>query len=257
MIYRKNKLKMLLKKCDFAFVCLSGGLDSCLLLHEVHSILGERVHAITFVSPLQRQRNVKNARDWAAKIGVKHIMVDYYPLSLEDIIYNRPERCYMCKTQMFSIAYGLVTKQGQGGILLEGTHQGDDPLLRPGMKANKEFGVCSPWRKLGLGKADIKKLAREKGLSFWSRPTDSCLATRFPVNYKLKIDELKKLEEAEDALAALGFIDFRFRPADFTPRLLLSEKDLRMAKKMGVGKVLSAIRERSGWAMENVCMVLK
>ncbi len=254
MTYTKNRLKKVLEPYTSALVCVSGGLDSCLLLQEVQAIMGERVNAITFKSPLQTQRSIEDAKICADKQGVKHLIIEYKPLTEEGIFTNSERRCYLCKTLMFSIAYALTLKHGQGVILLDGTHLGDDPLLRPGMRANIEFGIRSPWKELGLGKAEIRHLARKRGLSNWDRPSDSCLATRFPLGYKLTVEELGKLEAAEDALRELGLKGFRFRPADSPPRLLLSEEDHSKALTMGFDKIRGIIREKTGWRCEN-CFV--
>jgi uncharacterized protein (TIGR00268 family) len=251
------QLKKILKPYTSILVCLSGGLDSCLLLKEVHAIMNERVEAITFTSPLQTQRSIKDAKKCAKNLGVKHITVDYSPLIEKSIRINSKDRCYKCKTKMFSIAYGLASNKGKSLIILDGTHIGDDPLLRPGMKACKEFGICAPWRELGFGKDDIKRLAKDEGLYLWDRPTDSCLATRFPWDYNLTVSELRKLERVEEALREVGLKDFRFRPVDSPPRLVLSKHDYKIAQTIGFERIWDVIRERTGRRQKNFSVKIK
>ena len=95
MSHIKIQLKKFLEPYTCALVCFSGGLDSCLLLKEVHDIMGERVDAITFTSPLQTQRNIKDAKICADKLGIPHSIIDYRPLEEENIRTNKRNRCYL------------------------------------------------------------------------------------------------------------------------------------------------------------------
>ncbi|MGA1839494.1 MAG: 7-cyano-7-deazaguanine synthase [bacterium] len=257
MSHIKIRLKKFLEPYTSALVCLSGGLDSCLLLKEVHDIMGERVDAITFTSPLQTRKNIKDAEIFADKLRITHSIIDYNPLTEEIIRTNNRERCYLCKTRMFSIAYGLVSGKRKSMVILDGTHTGDDPLSRPGMRAGKEFGIRSPWRELGYGKEDIRNLARDEGLYLWDRSSDSCLATRFPWNYTLTVEELSKLEMAEKVLRGFGLKDFRLRPADSPPGLILSEEDYTIVQALGLEKICNSIRADTGWNLENCSVYSK
>lgn len=257
MTHIKIQLKRFLEPYAFALVCLSGGLDSCLLLKELHGIMGERVDAITFTSPLQSRRNIRDAKICADKLGIPHSIIDYRPLAEENIRTNKKNRCYLCKTRMFSIAYGLASDRGQDIVILDGTHMGDDPLSRPGMRACKEFGIRSPWKELGYGKKEIRDLAKDEGLYLWDRPSDSCLATRFPMDYMLTVAELGKLEMAEGVLRESGLKDFRLRPADSPPKLLLSERDYMIVRTLGFEKIWDLIRINTGWNPEKYTVEIK
>ncbi|MGA1864505.1 MAG: 7-cyano-7-deazaguanine synthase [bacterium] len=256
MSHIKIQLKKFLEPYACAFVCFSGGLDSCLLLKEVHDIMGERVDAITFTSPLQTRKNIKDAEILADKLGITHSIIDYNPLTEEIIRTNKRERCYLCKTRMFSIAYGLASGKRKSTVILDGTHMGDDPLSRPGMRAGKEFGIRSPWRELGYGKEEIRNLARDEGLYLWDRSSDSCLATRFPRDYTLTVEALGKLEMAEEVLRGFGLKDFRLRPADSPPGLILSEEDYSIVQALGLKKICNSIMIETGWHLENCSVFL-
>jgi uncharacterized protein len=257
MTHIEIQLKKILEPYISALVCLSGGLDSCLLLKEVHDIMGERVNAITFTSPLQTQRSIKDAKICADKLGITHSIIDYKPLAEESIRTNSIERCYLCKTRMFSIAYGLASDKGQDIAILDGTHIGDDPLTRPGMRAGKKYGILSPWKELGYGKEEIRELAKDEGIYLWDRPSDSCLATRFQWDYRLTVAELSKLERAEEALRGFGLKDFRLRPADSPPRLLLSRQDYMTVQTMGFEMIRDVIREKTGWDTKKYSVEMK
>ena len=87
----------------------------------------------------------------------------------------------------------------------------DDIDDRPGAKALKEFGVRSPLRECGITKPEIRKLAKEAGLSVWNKPAYACLATRIPHGELITADKLKTTEKAETLLYEMGFRDFRVR----------------------------------------------
>ncbi|MBN2373983.1 hypothetical protein JXL19_09380 [bacterium] len=226
-------------------------MDSCLLLKEVYSLFGDRVHTVTFASPLQTKKHILDAKTWAEGLNVRHLIIDYSPLKTDGICNNSLRRCYLCKSLMFYIARGLADKIGKDTILIDGSHLGDDPLLRPGMKANKEFCIFSPWMEIGLGKIEIRDMARDLGLSIWDKPLDSCLATRFPFGYRLSENDLNNLESAESALRGLGLMDFRFRPADSPPLLLLSAADHSIALDLGMDKIRETIVKETGCKMDD------
>ena len=245
-----TKLQDILKPFASAWVCISGGLDSCLLLKAVYDMMGDHVQAITFQSPLQTQRSIRHATVWANKLGVRQWMIDYHPLEEEGIKNNSSDRCFYCKMRMFAIAYDLIAEKDNKTVILDGTHLGDDPLLRPGIKANKAFGIRSPWQEMRLGKEDIRRIAREEGLPFWDMPSDSCLATRFPSGFKLTAKMLAQLESAEELLMERGLRDFRLRPADTPPRLILSDEDYSRAQALGIERIWDLIHEKTGWDLK-------
>ena len=94
----------------------------------------------------------------------------------------------------------------------------------PGMKALQELQIRSPLRECGLTKEEIRRLSREAGLFTWNKPAYACLATRFPAGTVLKEENLQKVEGAEQALAELGFSDFRVRVCQEAARLQFPEK---------------------------------
>ena len=96
-------------------------------------------------------------------------------------------------------------------VLLDGTNASDLWNDRPGMRALEEFGVRSPLRLCGLTKDEIRRLSREAGLFTWNKPAYACLATRIPAGTAIDREILWKIENAEMALAKLGYSDFRIR----------------------------------------------
>jgi uncharacterized protein len=92
-----------------------------------------------------------------------------------------------------------------------------------------------------ITKKDIRDISRELGLSFWNKPTSSCLATRIQYNELLSDEKLRMVENAEDFLIGLGFSVVRVRVHGKLSRIELSHKD-----------ITSALRYR-----EEICRALK
>ena len=114
-------------------------------------------------------------------------------------------------------------------MLLDGTNASDDAGDRPGMAALRELEVRSPLRECGVTKAQVRQLSRQAGLFTWDKPAYACLATRVPTGTAITAEMLARVEQAESALAALGFADFRVRLLDGCARLQLTEAQLPRA----------------------------
>ena len=97
------------------------------------------------------------------------------------------------------------------------------------MRALKELSVRSPLRECGLTKGEIREKSKEVGLFTWDKPAYACLATRVPTGTPLTAALLRKVEESENALFALGFTDFRVRVLDDAARIQLPAAQMASA----------------------------
>ena len=192
------------------FVALSGGVDSGLTAWAAHATLGDRASAVTVASELTPAREAKRARRVAESIGIGFSVVNVEALADGRVRFNGPDRCYYCKHLIFRT---LRETFGQDVLFMDGTNADDDPL-RPGLRALREFGVFSPLRESGLGKDAIRELARKVGLPNWDAPSESCLATRFPVGVALDPVALRAVEELEAHCHDLGVDTLRVRLDD-------------------------------------------
>ncbi|HUW09138.1 MAG TPA: TIGR00268 family protein, partial [Anaerolineae bacterium] len=73
-----------------------------------------------------------------------------------------------------------------------------------------------------LTKDEIRALSRMLGLSTWNRPSQSCLATRFPYGERLTAEKLRRAEQAEAFLHSLGFQELRVRSSGSLARIEVS-----------------------------------
>ena len=215
-----------------AAVAFSGGTDSAFLLWAAKKC-GCDVRAYYVKTPFQPQFELEDARRLASELAVPMTVVEADILAVPEAAANGPQRCYHCKTALFSQLRQAAREDGYT-VLLDGTNASDDAGDRPGMRALRELEVRSPLRECGLTKADIRRLSREAGLFTWDKPAYACLATRIPTGEALTGEALARVEGAEDALFRLGYTDFRVRVFHGAARLQLP-----------AGQLERAVRERA------------
>lgn len=203
-----------------AALLFSGGLDSSLLLAAAARILGPGLTAITFTGPHTAPGELAVAWALARRLGVRHVVRAFDPLSLPEFRQNTRARCYVCKQAIIAQAGKIATALGTP-VLWDGTNRDDLSEFRPGMRALEEQGVESPLAAAGLGKADIRALSRNLGLDA-TRASQSCLATRFPYDTELTIDDLARVGRAEAWLRRRGFAHVRLRVKGDQARLVLA-----------------------------------
>lgn len=210
-----------------AAIAFSGGVDSAYLLYAALQS-GADVRAYYVKSAFQPQFELDDARRLAETLSADMRVLDVDILADETVAANPPDRCYHCKRRIFSAIASAAAADGYT-LLLDGTNASDDAGDRPGMRALRELSVRSPLRECGLTKPEIRRLSREAGLFTWDKPAYACLATRVPTGVPITAPDLEKVERAEEALAALGFSDFRVRLFHGAARLQVTRAQLPLA----------------------------
>ena len=190
-------------------LAFSGGVDSAYLLYAAIQC-GAQVRAYYVKSAFQPQFELDDARRLARELRADLRVLEADALADPRVAANPPDRCYYCKTGIFSAILSAARADGFT-LLMDGTNASDDPGDRPGTRALRELSVRSPLRECGLTKSEIRRLSREAGLVTWDKPAYACLATRIPTGEEITSDKLRQTEAAEDALRAMGFSDFRVR----------------------------------------------
>jgi len=240
---KKEKLIETLKNNDHLAVALSGGLDSAFLLMTARDILGNGVTAFTSAGLPQPQREKRHAARLAEKIGVLHREVPTARLNRDEFVSNTKSRCYHCKKIMWT---EIAKSAAEINIfsLADGVCADDLNEFRPGLAAGREMGVASPLAEAGLTKQEIRNLAREAGLSFWDKPSDSCLATRVPYETRLTPEILTMIEQAEDFLISLDFTPCRVRYHAGIARIEVSEDKIKLLSNETVrGKITAKLKD--------------
>jgi uncharacterized protein len=256
-------LKELVREMQCVAVAYSGGVDSALLLRVAHECLGERVAALTAVSPSLPQHELREAQAIAAQIGAGHVLVESHEVEDPRYLANSPSRCYFCKINVYDQLLDYARANGYLA-LVDGTNLDDTADHRPGRQAALERGVRSPLQEAGLTKAEVRQLARRYGLPNWDKPAAACLSSRLPYGTPITIALLVQVEQAEAALRRLGFGQLRVRhhdqvarievdPADFQAILAAREQIVAALRQLGYTHItLDLAGFRSGSLNEGV-----
>ncbi len=222
----------------------SGGVDSAYLAAVAVEALGaERTLAVIGRSPSYPQEQWDRAREVAGQIGVTCLEVDTHELEDPRYAANPVDRCFYCKTELWSVLVPLAHTRGFA-VVADGTNADDVTGHRPGARAARDHGVWSPLAAVGLGKDEIRRLSRLRGLSTAAQPSSPCLASRLPYHTRVTPGRLQQVERAEAALRSLGIDgDLRVRHHEDMARVELSPPVLEAwLTPSGVRQVRDAVR---------------
>lgn len=212
-----------------AAIAFSGGVDSAYLLYSAIQA-GAWVKAYYAKTAFQPAFELEDAQRLAEQLDAEMEILSLDILSVPHVAENPKNRCYYCKTALFS-AISVAAKGDGFSLLLDGTNASDEVSDRPGMQALRELSVRSPLRECSLTKAEIRRLSKEAGLFTHDKPAYACLATRIPTGDAITPEKLSRTEEAEGYLHDLGLQDFRVRTLGDTARIQVTESDLETVLK--------------------------
>src|SRR5262249_46308146 len=157
------------------------------------------------------------AIDIARVFGFQHEIIRTSELDRADYRMNPENRCYFCKTELYTRLSGLA--QVRGATIIDGNNADDRSDYRPGRQAAREVGVRSPLDEVELTKDEIRQLSRAAGLPTWDEPASACLSSRIPYHSEVTAAKLRMIERAEQAISTLGFRVCRVRHHDELARV--------------------------------------
>jgi uncharacterized protein len=228
-------------------VAFSGGVDSAFLLKVAVDTLGDRAHAVTAVSPTMARSEVREAAVLAKELGLgeRHHVVESHELEVPGFADNPTHRCALCKTELMTVAAPIAAALGDAPIVL-GTNMDDLGDVRPGIAAARARGAFMPMVDAGLAKIEIRELSKQLGLPTWDKPQLACLSSRFPYGTRITSDRLRRVDDFEDGLRALGFRQLRVRFHDTIARLEVETTEL--PRMLEVRDEVVALGKRVGFA---------
>jgi len=238
-----ENLKKMISEMGHVLIAFSGGVDSTFLLKVCVDVLGrENVIAVTASSPTY-QMDETEAKKIAQFFGVKHVIIHTNEMGNEKFLSNTVERCYFCKKELFSKLKEIAAEHGIKHVL-DASNADDSLDYRPGMKAARELGIKSPLLEAGITKEEIRKFSKEMGLPTATKPSQSCLASRFPYGEKITEEKLKMVAEAEKFLKELGFKVVRVRHHGNIARIEVDKNEMvRLMEERIRKKIYERLKE--------------
>jgi len=200
-------------------VAFSGGVDSTFLLALAVGALGrENVLAAIGISASLPKRELDEARQLVSLLGAESEFVTTEEIADPRFNSNPPQRCYFCKSDLFSRLLKIAQRDAYHAVL-SGANADDACDFRPGLNAGEELGIVNPLMDAGLTKDDIRAVSKAMELPTWDKPAYACLASRVPYGERLTAEKLGRIERAEDVLHGLGFRQCRVRDHDAIARI--------------------------------------
>jgi uncharacterized protein len=243
---KRQKLFANLRAMGRVLVAYSGGTDSAYLAWAATQALGENAMAITADSASIPESHKRDAERFARDNGIRHEYIATNEFENPDYVKNAPDRCFHCKDELFTCLAEVGRTRGFEHIVY-GVNVDDLGDYRPGQKAAKIHEVKSPLVDAGLSKAEIRELSRVAGLETWDRPASACLSSRIPYGTPVTKENVKTVEQGEEAIRALGFRQFRVRFHGDLVRIEVAPDELDRALTAEMAQAFTAIFKPLGF----------
>jgi len=239
-----DTLRTIVREMESLAIGYSGGVDSTLLLKVAIDELAERAVAVIGRSETYPTREFEEAMTLASDLGARTVVVATEETDLVKFRENPADRCYYCKTELFSKLHDIARNENLRWVA-DGTIVDDTVDFRPGTRARTEAEVRSPLLEASLSKTEVRELSRFLGLPTWDKPAFACLSSRFPYGTGITRENLARVDRAEALLQEAGFRACRVRFHDErTARIEIPPQEMaRMLEPETRERIVAGLKE--------------
>jgi pyridinium-3,5-biscarboxylic acid mononucleotide sulfurtransferase len=243
---KAGRLRQNLARHQRLIVAYSGGVDSAFLAWTAHQALGSAMLAVIADSPSLARTHLADALAFARDRGIPCEVVETQELGNPAYTRNDSMRCFHCKDELFTVLERYREAHGFDTIAY-GVNADDQGDFRPGQQAARQHHVLAPLLEAGLGKAEIRELARRADLPVWDKPASACLSSRMEYGREVTPEALSVIERGEDALRGLGFRQFRVRHHGEIVRVEIARDELPRALTEEMAREFTAVFKALGF----------
>ena len=239
-----DRMCEILRSLEHVAVAFSAGVDSTLVLKVALDTLGSpKVIAATGDSESLARAEFDEARRLTEQLGAQHVVLKTDEFQNEDYLANPENRCYYCKTTLYTHLDKYIAEHGINAIV-NGINADDYGDWRPGIQAAEEHAVRAPIAEAGITKAEVRTLSEWLGLPTFDKPASPCLSSRVQYGEQITPEKLRMIERAEALLKSLGFRECRVRHHDNLARIEVPLEDIaRIAEPEFRARLDAALHE--------------
>jgi pyridinium-3,5-biscarboxylic acid mononucleotide sulfurtransferase len=243
---KREALENELRSLRRVLVAYSGGADSAFLAWAAYHALGNEMLAVIADSASLARYQLNDAVEFAREQNIPFQIIHTQELGRPEYVRNDSSRCFHCKDELFSVMSEFATANNFRAIAY-GINVDDKGDFRPGQAAAVQHNVAAPLLSAGLGKEEIRSLAREAGLRIWDKPASACLSSRIEYGREVTPEALAMVEQGEDALRQMGFRQFRVRHHGDIARIEIAREEMARAMTTEMAAEFSRIFKRLGF----------